>query len=152
MNCEHIREILSDEIDGEAGDSQLTEAYRHLGGCTYCRVWRREMLIIEHNFGEWGDSPVPEAVTSRLREQTPSPRNRRVYRISRPLAWAAAAAIVLQLGWTSFNLLRVPGQDGWEAEIPARIVLTNVDRTSSKMIVENQRENGDRQHREQNGG
>ena len=145
MDCENIRQTLSAEIDGEAPDRELSAAYRHLADCAECRRWRRDFLQIAKDFPAWADQPIPIEVTSRLQDHirktgtAPRRKNRTVYRIPRPLAWAAAAILVLQIGWSSYRLASPEAEPGYglDAFVPSTIVLTDLDRISTTTIIHN---------------
>jgi len=143
MSCEDLQEIISAEADGEALEEELVAAYRHLADCAACRTWRRETLAVHQDFLLWHDEPIPETVAERLRKQERRsqeravPHESRVYRIPRPVAWAAAAILTLQVGWASYRLVLLPppAQQQGESDAPTKIVLTARDRVSSTVIV-----------------
>jgi len=152
MNCEDIRQTMSAELDGEAAEHDLIIAYRHLADCAICRSWRREVLAVHRDFPLWHDEPVPPAVAERLQQHEhqaqhrAGPGEKRIYRIPRPLAWAAAMILTIQVGWASYRLVLPPPptQQQGESDAPAQIVLTAKDRVSSTVIVHTPEHNSGR--------
>jgi hypothetical protein len=87
-DCERYERIISMQIDGEAGESDLTELEKHLAECADCRAWQAGQLRLDTGLSralaEWRESlgasirPVPAPAGGGLR-----------------LAWAAAAAVLI---------------------------------------------------------
>ena len=160
MDCEKIREIISAELDGEATDDQLVGAYRHLADCPECRNWRREVLVIKGTFAFREDHPLPPSVTEQLRRAesaTPPVEKKQwksIYRVPRPLAWVAAVLIVLQIGWSSYQIAAGPRGAKIEMDngVPDTIVLTAMDRISSTTVVRTSEEYDNHQQTLENGG
>lgn len=154
MNCETVRETMSAELDGEATDEQLAPAYSHLAACADCRAWRREIIAVKGIFAALPEHPLPASIAGQLElAGTASPRvgRRNVYRIPRLLAWAAAAVVVLSIGWSSHQALTRPVTTS-TAEVAETIVLTSRDRTSSSVMVRTTAETEREDKLPQNGG
>jgi len=159
MNCKEIQETISAEFDSEATDEQLVHAYRHLADCPKCRNWRREVLVIKGTFALHEDHPLPQSVTERLdrAERATQPVGKKqwksIYRVPRPLAWAAAVLIMLQIGWSSYQIAGGPRGSKIEMDngVPDTIVLTAIDRISSSTVVRTS-EKKDNHQTPENGG
>lgn len=155
MNCEEIRETMSAELDGEATDDELARAYGHLADCPACRLWRREILAMKNMFAHSADVSLPSKVTKQLHDTTKSSTARgpqkSMYRVPRPLAWAAAAAFILQVGWSSYQITAGASSGGMD-EVDETIVLTARDRISSAVIIRTAQEHENENHIPQNGG
>jgi len=132
-----FREILSAELDEEATDEQLAASYAHLAECASCRAWRREIIVVKRALADLPFHPLPESVAQHFRPAGASAargRRRGMYHFPAPLAWAAAATVILNMGWSAYQLALKPAP-GTTKEIAETIVLTSRDRTSSTVMI-----------------
>ena len=152
MSCEKIREIMSAEMDGEAAEEQLIKVYQHLAECAGCRKWRREVLAVHGAFATGKESPLPASIAEKLHEyENATDQTEQAKRIYRPLAWATAAAVVLSVGWSSFQLAQKPASTIAD-EIAETIILSSRDKTSSAVMVRSTQGNEPGNNRQENGG
>ncbi len=112
MNCDRLRELLFDHLDGLLGADEAEGARAHLVSCADCRRLQEE---VRRNFGAmdaWEDEGLPEGSWDRLRARlaagprpeashAPAVPGRRWARLAFPfaagLATAAAALLVFTL-------------------------------------------------------
>jgi hypothetical protein len=139
MKCTTIRELISADLDCQATDEQMVQAFKHLAECRGCRNWRSSILEMQNVFDTIESQPVPDSVHGRLRRSAESAkpadqmRSSKTYSLPRPLVWAAAAIIVLQLGWSSHRFISSPSEveSSSPRMDPSTITLTARDRTSA---------------------
>ena len=102
MNCAKIREFLmTDYIDGEAGEKTRATVMNHIASCDSCRRFElelKEKAITPFKFVERQSAPsyVWERIKDGIRnEPLPSPRPAFVWRLKPAFALSAVAALVL---------------------------------------------------------
>jgi RNA polymerase sigma-70 factor (ECF subfamily) len=68
MNCRGVLDVLSEYLEGEAGEAVCRELEEHLAGCRKCRMHIDAMRRVITLYKKWRDDPIPEEVSQRLQE------------------------------------------------------------------------------------
>ncbi len=145
MQCPEVRELLSAELDAALPDEDAAAVFHHLATCALCRRWYREVRQTVSFLSSLETEPAPVAVRERVEQANADrpvpvdrPRRGARYQVPRPLAWAAAVLLVLQLGLISAQLagFKPLTTDRVEEEVPSMIVLTADDRTSATTVIQ----------------
>lgn len=102
MDCEKLREVLIEHVDGLLGREEAEFARAHLAECAPCRALQEE---VRRNFAAldaWEDEDLPSGAFERLRARIPSgpsavgaapaPAHRRWVRLLLPYAAGLATA------------------------------------------------------------
>ena len=92
MDCEAFRSDMLDALYGEGGEAAARRAEAHQLICADCR---REMADLRRLRGDLAEWRLPEAMR---RPQNTARTSRRI-----PVAWAAAAAVLLAAGVTTLS-------------------------------------------------
>ena len=139
MKCEYCRELISVRLDCELQPDELKALDAHMEQCSECATFARQVKQLQ----ELAATSPPTAMPSGVEEAILSHTNRQQslwqrlfrghYRIPRPLAWAAALALL----FLALDAARGPsnaGDPGYTRETPAitrpavqKIVLTEAD-------------------------
>ncbi|HEU4395771.1 MAG TPA: zf-HC2 domain-containing protein, partial [Planctomycetota bacterium] len=72
MDCEKLREVLIEHVDGLLGREEAEFARAHLAECSPCRALQEE---VRRNFAAldaWEDEDLPSGAFERLRARIPS--------------------------------------------------------------------------------
>jgi len=72
MDCDRMREVLIEHVDGLLGSEEADDARSHLAACAPCRVLQEE---VRRNFAAldcWEDEDLPEGAFERLLARVPS--------------------------------------------------------------------------------
>lgn len=113
---EHPDELLAALVDGELTDAERAQAEAHLATCETCReevdLARRARTAV----ASLEDVPVPLGVTGPVLQAARKERPRLV-RLARPVAWAAAAAVVGVGAWVGLRAASDGGDE--EGELPS---------------------------------
>lgn len=108
MDCDRLREVLIDHVDGLLGRDEAEAARSHLAACADCRLLQEE---VRRNFAAldaWEDEDLPAGAYDRLVQRLPAgpaprlpvpaneaaPRARRWVRLAVPYAAGLATAAV----------------------------------------------------------
>ena len=111
MNQDHPEELLAGYVDGELSTEQRRDVDAHLASCARCRGEVELARSAVSALRGLPDVDVPLGVTGpvlrRARVERPW-----VSRIGRPVAIAAAAAVVGLFGWLGYSALQDDGFGG----------------------------------------
>ena len=66
MNCEHMNDLMADYLAGELDEKTLSEAQRHLAGCTGCREETESLSAIWTKLGVLPKEQPSAALRSRF--------------------------------------------------------------------------------------
>jgi len=101
MKCEHCRQLISAAVDKELNEGEQVVLDEHLAQCSECAQYAEQIRELERLTSEWESSAMPsdveQAVFARTRAGSQGWLGRLWgghYRIPRPLAWAAALALL----------------------------------------------------------
>lgn len=106
MECDRLREVLFDHVDGLLGRDEAEAARAHLAACGGCRALQEEVRRNFSALDAWEEEALPEGAFERLEARmaagapaaAPAPARRRSWiRLAVPYAagLATAAALVL---------------------------------------------------------
>ena len=139
MNCEHCRQLISALVDKELTEGERGSLDEHLAQCSECAQYPEQIRELERLTSEWESSAMPSEVEEAILSRTNRQQSlwRRLfggnYHIPRPLAWAAALALL----FLAIDAARGPsnaGDPGYTRDRPAitrpavqKIVLTEAD-------------------------
>ena len=139
MKCEQYRELISARLDGELEPDELKALDAHQQQCSECAAFARQVKQLQELAADSPTAAMPseveEAILSRTNRQQSLWQRlfRGHYRIPRPLAWAAALALL----FFALDAARGPGNagdPGYTNNTPTitrpavqKIVLTEVD-------------------------
>ncbi len=95
-SCDEVRQEIAALLYGELEAEMRAAVERHLDGCPSCRAehaqQRQTMALLDH----WLEPALPESPVAGVTKPEPAfPGRMRVFRLLRPLAYGAAAAVVL---------------------------------------------------------
>ncbi len=139
MKCEYYRELISARLDGEIESGELDTLQDHLKQCPGCSAFARQVKQLQELAADSPPVSMPTEVEGAILSRTDRQQSlwRRLFRghysIPRPLAWAAALALL----FLALDAARGPGSAGDPGNTkdrPAitrplvqRIVLTEAD-------------------------
>lgn len=66
MDCRGVLDVMSDYLEGEAGEDVCKEVEDHLLGCKKCRMHVDVMKKVITLYKKWRDDPMPNEVSTRL--------------------------------------------------------------------------------------
>lgn len=126
MRCEHWREILSAQLDGEAGSEERAEAAWHLDACSDCRRWQKQAMVVTRRARIQVLRSLPdlsEDVVVAVARHSPYPKQGAKLARVRAMAVLRVALGVLgavqgilgfaQVGWSEAGQVHVSGQHVW---------------------------------------
>jgi anti-sigma factor RsiW len=76
MNCEQVREQISQFIDGELPSTAEADLFTHLGACEHCRSFLKEVLSLRNTLALTPQITVPASLDRRVLAQQPSGANK----------------------------------------------------------------------------
>ena len=104
MSCEKYQELISALIDDEIGKDERLALDRHMAECHDCRREYERLLDMSVKLRDNRLAQMPDDVEAKIRESIRQPAAqetpamhiwRGTYRIPRPVAWVAAAALMI---------------------------------------------------------
>lgn len=66
MSCALHQETLSAFLDGNSGEREAAEAFRHLAECEECRQFLRATIELQHGLRAMAQPAIPSAVDRRI--------------------------------------------------------------------------------------
>jgi anti-sigma factor RsiW len=112
MNCEQYRQLISALVDKELNEGEQVILNEHLTQCSECVQYSEQIRELGRLTTEWEASAMPsdleQAILERAKQKPQGWLGRLwggSYRIPRPVAWAAAVAILV----LTINAVGPPG-------------------------------------------
>lgn len=109
MNCENVRQILNDYIDGELNDLESRRVEQHVTGCESCAREERQLRMVCRLVGSCGAQKAPEGLLTGIhlaleKERLVPIRKKRSY--AGVMALAASFMLALAGGYY-FNIFNI---------------------------------------------
>ena len=103
-DCRYFEELIGAELDGELTDSEAETLHAHLETCGTCRAYREALRAMAETAAELPDPPaeLTGRIMNAVRKEAAAKKTAKTIpfaRYLRPVALAAAAALVIWAGW-----------------------------------------------------
>ncbi len=66
LTCRQLTEVVTDYLEGRMSFMQRVSFHLHLGICTRCRAYLRQMKMTVKTLGKLPDEPIPPGVRDEL--------------------------------------------------------------------------------------
>lgn len=69
LSCKQITELVTDYLEGRMTLADRMRFQMHLGMCTHCRAYLRQMKTVIATLGHLPDEPMPDEVRDEMRKR-----------------------------------------------------------------------------------
>ncbi len=109
MNCEEVRELLSEYLDGFLSEDKKVEVGRHLQSCSLCQKELKQLENISFTIAKLPDVPLPEGFAVSLHQKLVPAKQDRTTRFYQK-GWVKtvtvlAAALIIVVALSSSNAI-----------------------------------------------